>query len=354
MTILCNQMISSISAIIFSENKYLSLSVSIITILLFKGFDNFLVRIIKMDSFSQISTNFSFFNSMLILIYGYNRCPNGQLSEILFEFQINDDLFERYAQNILIYNSILLLVEIIVFFIKTYKIFDNHLKIIYKFNILKKTNETSDEKRVSIELESIKNNIIECNDIIDSQLSIAWTDLSVDIQSNKFSNSKNNRILDNICGGFEGQTLNGVMGPSGSGKTTLINCLNGAYNKYLSKETKFYSNFPKISRNCYIRQNVCEHILIGMTVNQTLLYASKLKNSTVITELNHKLLVNELMSKLLISDIKNSCVETCSGGELKRIAIAAELTAYIKPNILYIDEPTSGLDSNAAQVVIDF
>ncbi|CAG2172073.1 unnamed protein product, partial [Oppiella nova] len=45
--------------------------------------------------------------------------------------------------------------------------------------------------------------------------------------------------------------------------------------------------------------------------------------------------------------------ETCSGGEHKRIAIACELTAHIKPNMLCIDEPTSGLDSSAALVMIN-
>ncbi|CAG2172835.1 unnamed protein product [Oppiella nova] len=59
------------------------------------------------------------------------------------------------------------------------------------------------------------------------------------------------------------------------------------------------------------------------------------------------------MSSLVISDTADNRVETCSGGEHKRIVIACELTAHIKPNMLCIDEPTSGLDSSAALVVIN-
>jgi ABC-type multidrug transport system ATPase subunit len=53
----------------------------------------------------------------------------------------------------------------------------------------------------------------------------------------------------------------------------------------------------------------------------------------------------------MISDISKTIVDKCSGGEQKRLAIALELTANNKPNLLCIDEPTSGLDSNAAEIV---
>ncbi|CAG2101500.1 unnamed protein product [Medioppia subpectinata] len=67
-------------------------------------------------------------------------------------------------------------------------------------------------------------------------------------------------------------------------------------------------------------------------------------------QLNDNKIVEELMSDLMISDTADNRVETCSGGEQKRIVIACELTSHIKPNMLCIDEPTSGLDSNAAEV----
>ncbi|CAG2111650.1 unnamed protein product [Medioppia subpectinata] len=89
-----------------------------------------------------------------------------------------------------------------------------------------------------------------------------------------------------------------------------------------------------------------------MKIKQSLLYASKLKNSRYGQHLDHNEIIENLMSELLISDIIDNRVDMCSGGERKRIAIACELTAQKRPNMLCIDEPTSGLDSCAAINII--
>ncbi|XP_054152528.1 ATP-binding cassette sub-family G member 1-like [Oppia nitens] len=140
---------------------------------------------------------------------------------------------------------------------------------------------------------------------------------------------KSTTILNNISGSIESQSLTAIMGPSGAGKTTLLKCLTANYGNHLS-----------------------DNSFIGLTVKQTLLYASKLKNSRIVGQLDHNKIVNDLMSEFLISDIADNCVTNCSGGERKRIVIASELTSQIKPNLLIIDEPTSGLDSNAAINII--
>ena len=60
------------------------------------------------------------------------------------------------------------------------------------------------------------------------------------------------------------------------------------------------------------------------------------------------------MEELSISDIMDTRIEKCSGGQLKRVCIALELTAVHKPDLLFIDEPTTGLDSNAALIVFNY
>ncbi|CAG2172983.1 unnamed protein product [Oppiella nova] len=120
----------------------------------------------------------------------------------------------------------------------------------------------------------------------------------------------------------------------------------------LSDETRIYVKSGGF-KTCFIQQDVCQHLLQGLTVRQALVYASRLKNSRISAHLDHQMIASELMSSLVISDTADNRVETCSGGEHKRIVIACELTAHIKPNMLCIDEPTSGLDSSAALVVIN-
>ena len=68
-------------------------------------------------------------------------------------------------------------------------------------------------------------------------------------------------------------------------------------------------------------------------------------------EFDHQRNVHKIMADLLITDTMDTKVEKCSGSEQKRLAIALELTAVDKPNLILCDEPTTGLDSNVAQIV---
>ncbi|CAG2118656.1 unnamed protein product, partial [Medioppia subpectinata] len=58
------------------------------------------------------------------------------------------------------------------------------------------------------------------------------------------------------------------------------------------------------------------------------------------------------MSELCLNDISAINVENCSSGQQKRIVIAMEMTAEIKPNLICVDEPTSGVDSYSAILMI--
>jgi ABC-type multidrug transport system ATPase subunit len=182
---------------------------------------------------------------------------------------------------------------------------------------------------------------------LNKKLSIAWIDLTLRIKKDLFRKEK--IILNRLNGCIEFGSLNALMGPSGSGKTSLLRCLNGRYQNLLTDETRIYlSRFEKIC-TCFTSQDEREHLIKGLTAKQTLIYASKLKNSD--RNMDHEKNVKNLMTEFLISDIEDTYVENCSGGEQKRLAIALELTSQKKPNLICIDESTSGLDSNAAEVV---
>ena len=124
---------------------------------------------------------------------------------------------------------------------------------------------------------------------------------------------------------------------------------------------------------------------MNLTTKECLLYASQIKNNTIESEdlikdikykkgsidseegiltstlsllgikrpnnFDHISNVQKLLTDLTLNDCADTLLSDCSGGQQKRIVVALELTAKIKPNIICIDEPTSGLDSNAAEQV---
>ncbi|CAG2179797.1 unnamed protein product, partial [Oppiella nova] len=155
-----------------------------------------------------------------------------------------------------------------------------------------------------------------------------------------------------ISGSVDFGSLTALMGPSGCGKSTLLKCINGRNMEGLDSGTKVYLSSAKKIRSCFIVQDISEHLWVGLTGIQSLTYASKLKNVREHQEVNHRKYARKLLSDLSIGDTEGTNMENCSGGEQKRLAIAQELMALRKPNLMCIDEPTSGLDSNAAEIVV--
>ncbi|XP_027202263.2 uncharacterized protein LOC113796233 [Dermatophagoides pteronyssinus] len=196
---------------------------------------------------------------------------------------------------------------------------------------------------------------------------IGWRNLTLyakdsiyDIQPSPKSLSSNNDndrqlILRNLDGQIKFGTLNALMGSSGSGKTSLLKVLNGHMKTKLAGSTQFYlSRFIPI-RTCFIAQEISDHLIPGLTVRQSLIYASKLKNCQFInptTIPDHNQRIMKLMYELDIMDTAETLVQNCSGGQRKRLALALELTSIQMPNLICIDEPTSGLDSNSSRLVL--
>ena len=139
------------------------------------------------------------------------------------------------------------------------------------------------------------------------------------------------------------------MGPSGAGKTSLLKSLNGMHRNLFTNDSKIYLSNSKKIRTSFIAQDQREHIINGLTVNQALTYASKLKNTG--KSMDHDMNVNELLTELAINDIKDKNIEKCSSGQQKRVVMAMELTSKVKPNLICVDEPTSGVDSYSALLV---
>ncbi|RWS11522.1 ABC transporter-like protein 12 [Dinothrombium tinctorium] len=176
-------------------------------------------------------------------------------------------------------------------------------------------------------------------------------------------------ILKNQSGSIRTGELTAIIGPSGAGKSTLLECLSGRRRNnqhgeiyvYLKDETNLGKDHDvKEFEVAFIGQK--DHLIGVLTVRESLLFASKLKNYKESNEIKrlvskasnqkqkgidyHQQVVKTVMKDLGLESCGDVLVSKCSGGQAKRLSIALELVS--KPKILILDEPTSGLDSSSA------
>ena len=149
-------------------------------------------------------------------------------------------------------------------------------------------------------------------------------------------------------------------GPHGCGKSTLFKLLNGLIfptkgeyyfdNKKIDKNTLqdniFAKNFHK--RIGYIFQNP-DVQLFNATVYDEIAFGPRQMNLN--EEIIHQR-INELLIYLNIQHLQDRPPYHLSGGEQKKVALAAILA--LNPDVLMIDEPLNGLDNKTRQWFKEF
>ena len=145
------------------------------------------------------------------------------------------------------------------------------------------------------EIKIIKNSIKEANGK-PKNFELIWNNLSYTLPKYtiqwKFWQKTEKQLLKNLNGKIESGQLTAIIGPSGAGKTTMIECLAGRRRIGVSGDIIVNGAVKKV-KLAYNSQN--EALMPHLTVEETLLFASKLKNYQM----------NSLVKVKLIDDNEN-------------------------------------------------
>jgi energy-coupling factor transporter ATP-binding protein EcfA2 len=148
-----------------------------------------------------------------------------------------------------------------------------------------------------------------------------------------------------------------VAGPSGAGKSTLLRCLNGLVPHFTGGRLDGHitvaghdpvAEGPQVLSHVvgFVFQDPETQFVVDQLEDEV---AFALENAAIPPD-EMRVRVEKAMDLLDLTPLRNRPLETLSGGEKQRGAIAAALA--LRPRILVLDEPTSQLDPQSAEEVL--
>jgi daunorubicin resistance ABC transporter ATP-binding subunit len=140
-----------------------------------------------------------------------------------------------------------------------------------------------------------------------------------------------------------------LLGPNGAGKTTIVRML-----ATLSKPT---SGSALVGGYDIVHEADAVRSVMSLTGQFAALEANLTarENMILIARLRGydrgaaKRIVDSLIERLDVGEFRNRLVKSLSGGQRRRVDLAASLVS--RPELLVLDEPTTGLDPRSRQVV---
>lgn len=156
------------------------------------------------------------------------------------------------------------------------------------------------------------------------------------------------RILDDVSLEVEPGQFVGVIGPSGAGKSTLLDALcalrpadEGAV--FIDGRDLYADAAVLRDEFGYVPQD--DIVPLDLTVERALDYGAELRLPRGTPAAVRRRLVRATIAALGLEARAGTRVGRLSGGQRKRVSVAAELLG--RPRLLFLDEPTSGLDPAA-------
>jgi len=148
-----------------------------------------------------------------------------------------------------------------------------------------------------------------------------------------------------------------VVGPSGAGKSTFLRSLNGLVPHFYGGQWAGAINVmgrnpvalaPKGMADLvgFVFQDPEAQFVVD-TVEDELAFAME---NFALPQATMRKRVEEVLDQMGIAELRDRRINTLSGGEKQRVAIAAVLA--LQPEVLVLDEPTSQLDPQAAEEVL--
>lgn len=148
----------------------------------------------------------------------------------------------------------------------------------------------------------------------------------------------------------------GIIGPSGSGKTTLASLFSGAIPHHYSGELLGRVKIAgQDTKNLALTNIAC---LIGSVIQDidAQMVAANVEDEILFGLENFGVAHSEIPSRIDealqivgISDLRNRDLDTLSGGQKQKVAIAAILA--LKPKVMVLDEPTCALDPVSSKMI---
>ena len=164
------------------------------------------------------------------------------------------------------------------------------------------------------------------------------------------------KIIDNLTISIPKNSLVAITGQSGSGKSTILNMI-GLLESIDSGSIKINgNNIPNInsSKATMLRRKTINYLFQSYALISDITVWDNLMIAMEFLDLSKKEKNDEIDKVLRDLDIfilKNKKVNTLSGGEQQRVALAR---CILKPgNLILADEPTGSLDPKMAEIVFE-